>query len=522
MLYNIRMNSIIFILIVFFLFPIKVFPEQLIHNVFGDNGTKITATNIILNYTSGEEFIYTVQNEFYTMKCGFWYTLKTGTATIQDTIPPTAPILLSPSNNSWTNNKTINFIWERSTDPIYGTGIKGYELNISTNPNFSIILSSYFCNTNNSILTLNYQSYYWRVRAVDYSNNYSQWSSIWKITISSRTWIITLESDKTILLADNSDNAIVTAKFIEPAGGGIVISTFNYPISFNLYCGQTLRDSFIITASSGIASFNYKDNIAGQMTIEASFMDYTSSLLFTNIINSTVTTTVWCSDDGGKTQLICESGTFSKNTEIKITKLSTVNYPENTDANYLPDTFREFKAYQDGIELIDKSEFKKSLTLVFAYTEQDSKIEGVTISEDKLLIYKLENNKVYMTNCSVDKTNNKVTAIVDSLSVFFLGWAEPKSLKLYQNYPNPFKLGTRTNIVFEIDTPLEVSMKIYNLNGELVKTIIEKTTRDKGNYREYWDGTNNSNSEVSPGIYICQLTAGNYKSIIKIAVIKNE
>ncbi len=65
----------------------------------------------------------------------------------------------------------------------------------------------------------------------------------------------------------------------------------------------------------------------------------------------------------------------------------------------------------------------------------------------------------------------------------------PKQFSLNQNYPNPFNPGT--TIVYEIlsaQQSLEtVTLSIFNLNGQLVKTL-ERTQKPPGQYRVIWDG----------------------------------
>ncbi len=81
----------------------------------------------------------------------------------------------------------------------------------------------------------------------------------------------------------------------------------------------------------------------------------------------------------------------------------------------------------------------------------------------------------------------------------------PEKFSLYQNYPNPFNPDTRINITLRGgQSPLDVSLKIYNIRGQLVKTLMEEE-KPPGNYRVIWDGRNNEGREVASGIYFYQL-----------------
>jgi flagellar hook assembly protein FlgD len=93
-----------------------------------------------------------------------------------------------------------------------------------------------------------------------------------------------------------------------------------------------------------------------------------------------------------------------------------------------------------------------------------------------------------------------------------------------RNYPNPFGAGREvTRITYFMDSPGEVSIKIYALTGELV---YEKTYSSgepqtmPGPHEEKWDGRNMRGVVVRNGIYICRITAGGKTATIKIAVAK--
>jgi len=74
----------------------------------------------------------------------------------------------------------------------------------------------------------------------------------------------------------------------------------------------------------------------------------------------------------------------------------------------------------------------------------------------------------------------------------------PKSFGLSQNYPNPFN--PITTIRFEILQKSKVSIKIYNVLGREVTTLVNKNFQP-GRYTVTWDGSNNSGSMVASGVY---------------------
>lgn len=70
---------------------------------------------------------------------------------------------------------------------------------------------------------------------------------------------------------------------------------------------------------------------------------------------------------------------------------------------------------------------------------------------------------------------------------------------LLPNYPNPFN--PETTIEFQIPKPSFVTLKIYNILGNEVKTLVNKNI-SPGNYTVKWDGADNYGKNVSSGVYI--------------------
>jgi hypothetical protein len=93
----------------------------------------------------------------------------------------------------------------------------------------------------------------------------------------------------------------------------------------------------------------------------------------------------------------------------------------------------------------------------------------------------------------------------------------PTNFSLSQNYPNPFN--PTTNIKYAIPQDATVNLMVYNSLGQAVKTIVNLQQK-AGYYTARWDGTNESGSKVSSGMYIYRITAGNYTHSIKMNLIK--
>jgi subtilisin family serine protease len=93
----------------------------------------------------------------------------------------------------------------------------------------------------------------------------------------------------------------------------------------------------------------------------------------------------------------------------------------------------------------------------------------------------------------------------------------PREFSLYQNYPNPFNLGT--SISFYLPQRSQVSLSIFNILGEKVKTLISADI-PAGSHAITWDGTNDAGSVVGTGIYLYKMTAGDKSVTKKMSLLK--
>jgi len=92
-----------------------------------------------------------------------------------------------------------------------------------------------------------------------------------------------------------------------------------------------------------------------------------------------------------------------------------------------------------------------------------------------------------------------------------------KVFKLNQNYPNPFNQATV--IPYNVLTPGDVRLTIFNINGQAVKTLVNEK-RYAGSYVQAWDGKNESGKIVSTGVYIYKLQIGDHIKIRKMALMR--
>ncbi len=88
----------------------------------------------------------------------------------------------------------------------------------------------------------------------------------------------------------------------------------------------------------------------------------------------------------------------------------------------------------------------------------------------------------------------------------------PSEILLKQNYPNPFN--PTTKIRYTIPKTQHVSVKIYDLLGRELKTLVDEV-KDPGQYQTVWDGAN-----YASGVYFYRLIAGSFVQVKKMLLVK--
>jgi len=97
------------------------------------------------------------------------------------------------------------------------------------------------------------------------------------------------------------------------------------------------------------------------------------------------------------------------------------------------------------------------------------------------------------------------------------GGMSPQSFALKPNYPNPFN--PETTISFVVTTRTKVKIQIFNLGGQLVKTLVDEE-KVAGRYTQKWRGDNSGGSRVASGIYYIRMNAGDFTKVRKMTLLR--
>jgi hypothetical protein len=89
----------------------------------------------------------------------------------------------------------------------------------------------------------------------------------------------------------------------------------------------------------------------------------------------------------------------------------------------------------------------------------------------------------------------------------------PERIEL-KGVPNPFY--RKTGIHYKLPNTARASIKIYAMDGRLVRTLLENHEKTPGQYHIAWDGLDNSNRPVSQELFLCVLKTGKTEKVLKL------
>jgi hypothetical protein len=85
-------------------------------------------------------------------------------------------------------------------------------------------------------------------------------------------------------------------------------------------------------------------------------------------------------------------------------------------------------------------------------------------------------------------------------------------------HPNPFN--PTTTIAFELPRAMEVSLHIYDLQGRLVRRLLDENPFATGSHKQIWDGRNGDGRATGSGVYFYKFTAGDQDRVGKLTLLK--
>ena len=85
-------------------------------------------------------------------------------------------------------------------------------------------------------------------------------------------------------------------------------------------------------------------------------------------------------------------------------------------------------------------------------------------------------------------------------------------------YPNPFN--PATTIAYSLPEAARVSIVVYDAIGQEIRSLARSSETAAGRYSIQWDARDNSGRRVASGVYFAHITAGNFKNVQKMMLLK--
>ena len=118
-------------------------------------------------------------------------------------------------------------------------------------------------------------------------------------------------------------------------------------------------------------------------------------------------------------------------------------------------------------------------------------------------------NRTFMR---VMSTGGNVVSIEDERIIL------PDDYKLHANYPNPFN--PSTTISFTLPRERAINVRVFDISGRLIKTLVNNEVYPEGTFEVTWDGTSSGGGTVASGTYLYTLEYGNFRQTRTMTFIK--
>ncbi len=129
----------------------------------------------------------------------------------------------------------------------------------------------------------------------------------------------------------------------------------------------------------------------------------------------------------------------------------------------------------------------------------------------------IEDSYIELTNGALQDGTYGLNQITSPVSVRIE--TRPEAYALRENYPNPFN--PETTIKYQLPEAGQVRLEVYNMLGQVVKTLVDNQFQNAGRYTLQWDATNNSGQPLSSGVYFYRVVAGGeFQSHKKMLLLK--
>nr|CAI78808.1 hypothetical protein [uncultured Latescibacterota bacterium] len=231
----------------------------------------------------------------------------------------------------------------------------------------------------------------------------------------------------------------------------------------------------------------------------------------------------WAASPGGELVAHFEEGTVENDFYLLVVPLDTApaNLQKAPRMAGLAPPAGPTTAVGTAYELSPASvKLNRAVRLEFSYAEEALGKQPA----DNLSIFHWDGAAWQAVDTDVNRTARTLTARVHELGVYQMRLDPaigvlrgPACFALHPNYPNPFN--PATVIMFDVPVRTEISLRVFNVRGQLVKTLVSEEL-PPGTHYVRWDGTNNDDRPVASGVYFYRMDAEDYQKTQKMILLK--
>ncbi len=467
----------------------------------------------------------------------------TGTITPAPTSSKVAPAFTATGSNlslTWTpgfsaaeQNKGVYVVAVTATDG--GGTATIYDTIVVTNTNQAPKLDSVVVATNVLKTTIpNVVKYY--VSDADAADTISWTTTVTPTPKNAPVLSATTGKAVTVTFTPASSEAGIVFKlhttFTDGKSTAVSVDTTFAKVKLNFAYGDITKDGFIhaddaleaLRMSVGYKTFN--NSTVVYTALDTTLADVNGDKLVTpydayKILWKSVNPDSLLPIDGGPAKAIASSGNLSLGKIASTTEANVVSVPLTLDEALNVNSFSYELNYDAKLAdvKVDLTELTKAGWL--AYSRVDNGVikvvgTGVTpLAAGSLakLNFTMKNKEAQVSLNGTAYINNNNAQTLNTLTVAEV----PTQFGLNQNYPNPFN--PSTTIKYQIPEATHVTLTIYDLKGQVVKTLVN-TNQEARNYSIVWDGRNNFGQQLASGVYFYRIDAGKFNATKKLMLMK--
>lgn len=346
-------------------------------------------------------------------------------------------------------------------------------------------------------------------------------------------------NDATII----SDNTLVYTLTMSTSSGSATLNAVTIDATGTASASDFATNGMqLVLDSNGNSTFDDEtDTVLGTQ-------DFSSSITFSSLTQSvtTSTTRLFVTARRSGTQEITDNVQFNVNEQSNFTFTGGTpagTFPLSSSDNSLPVELTEFTAKPIsnlkngtfGISISWTTESETNNNYFILERKELGKEKWEILSER---IYSLNGNSASSQNYIFEDTenlkfnttyeyriydvdlegNSNLNEMITKATTISENSLKPKSFVLERAFPNPFN--PTTNISFALPKDSKVSLKIFNIIGQEVRTLVNNETLNASFYSFQWDGKDNLGNSVAAGIYFVKVTANEYAETQKITFLK--